>query len=226
MQPTFAPWLGYFGLIQKVDIFVFLDSVQFDARSWQQRNRIIVNGEQSWITIPVSCPNGRSTLIKDVLINREHYSGSKITSQISQNYSKTLGISELKELIFSDLIAPPLELSSLNIKLITKISEYFGIKTKFLQSSELDVSGSKANLLLSICRKLGATKYVSPPGSSEYLEVYDGFDNFGIALEYFQFDHPIYTQSKSEFIPNLSVIDSLCHLGFKNTHNLITKGLR
>jgi hypothetical protein len=226
MQPTFAPWLGYFSLIQKVDLFVFLDSVQFDARSWQQRNRIIVNGKPNWITVPVTCPNGRSTLIKDVLINKEHYSGSKLTSQIKQNYSRTSGINELTESIFSYLNAPPVELSSLNIKLIRIISENLSIDTKFIRSSELDVRGTKADLLLDICRNQKATKYFSPPGSRDYLSDYDGFKNHGITLEYFQFDHPTYPQTSSEFIPNLSVIDSICNLGFENTHNLIVKGLK
>ena len=40
MQPTFLPWIGYFSLIDKVDEFIFLDNVQFDKRSWQQRNKI------------------------------------------------------------------------------------------------------------------------------------------------------------------------------------------
>ena len=40
MQPTYLPWAGYFSLMKKVDTFVFLDSVQFERRSWQQRNRI------------------------------------------------------------------------------------------------------------------------------------------------------------------------------------------
>ena len=40
MQPTFLPWCGYFDLMDEVDVFVFLDDVQFDYRSWQHRNKI------------------------------------------------------------------------------------------------------------------------------------------------------------------------------------------
>ena len=40
MAPTFLPWMGYFDLINKSDIFVYLDNIQFNKRSWQQRNRI------------------------------------------------------------------------------------------------------------------------------------------------------------------------------------------
>ena len=41
-QPTYLPWVGYFALIDSCKKFVFLDDVQFDRRSWQQRNRILL----------------------------------------------------------------------------------------------------------------------------------------------------------------------------------------
>ena len=44
-QPTFL-LCGFFSLISNVDQFVFLDQVQFDKRSWQQRNYISVKGEK------------------------------------------------------------------------------------------------------------------------------------------------------------------------------------
>jgi hypothetical protein len=226
MQPTFVPWLGYFGLLQKVDLFVFLDSVQFDTRSWQQRNRINMNGKPGWITVPVTCPNGRSTLIKDVLINKEHYSRSKITTQIKQSYSRTPGFNDLSESIFSELDLPPVDLTSLNINLIKIMSERLGIDTPSIKSSELGVRGAKAELLLDICINLGATEYVSPPGSREYLEEFDGFKNHGIALEYFKFNPPIYIQNTAEFIPNLSSIDSICNVGYEKTHDLIVEGYK
>lgn len=30
MQPTYLPWAGYFNLISLVDIFIFLDDVQYE----------------------------------------------------------------------------------------------------------------------------------------------------------------------------------------------------
>ena len=52
MQPTYLPWIGYFDLIAKADIFVFLDDVQFSRRSWQQRNRVLLDGKEMMLTIP------------------------------------------------------------------------------------------------------------------------------------------------------------------------------
>src|SRR5690242_7195515 len=53
MQPYFLPFLGYFQLIQGADIFVIHDDVQYIKGGWINRNRILVNGAPSWITIPV-----------------------------------------------------------------------------------------------------------------------------------------------------------------------------
>ena len=53
LQPHFLPYIGYFDLIYKSDLFIFLDSVQYDHRSWQQRNQIKTNSGAEFITMPV-----------------------------------------------------------------------------------------------------------------------------------------------------------------------------
>ena len=52
-QPTYFPWPGYFAIIKQCNKFYFLDDVQFNSRSWQQRNRILVNGRYFYLTVPV-----------------------------------------------------------------------------------------------------------------------------------------------------------------------------
>ena len=68
MQPTFLPWLGYFALIQRVDEFILLDNVQFDRRSYQQRNKLKTDIGPKWATIPVSVKGKRSQKIYEVEI--------------------------------------------------------------------------------------------------------------------------------------------------------------
>ena len=36
MQPSYLPWMGYFDMMDQCDLFVLLDCVQFDKRSWQR----------------------------------------------------------------------------------------------------------------------------------------------------------------------------------------------
>ena len=54
MQPYFFPYVGYFQLINTVDQFVFYDDVDFIKNGWVNRNRILVNNEPKYITIPCS----------------------------------------------------------------------------------------------------------------------------------------------------------------------------
>jgi len=68
MQPTYLPWLGYFGLMDRVDTFVYLDSVQFARRSWQQRNRIKSERGEVMLTVPVAKKGLRDQKIADVEI--------------------------------------------------------------------------------------------------------------------------------------------------------------
>jgi len=67
-QPTYLPWLGYFDLIDQVDVFVLLDSVQFEKQSWQQRNRIKTPTGLQWLTVPVEFRGRLGQRIMEVII--------------------------------------------------------------------------------------------------------------------------------------------------------------
>ena len=224
MQPTFLPWLGYFALIESVDKFVFLDVVQFESRSWQQRNRILINKEARWLTVPTTLPYGRNTLINQVLINSEHYSGESVLKTLKQAYGNKPGFEFIERNLFKAILSPPNHLSLMNVQLIKNISQSLGFNTSFILASELNVSGNKADLLLDISKTLGATTYVSPPGSRVYLDDYAGFSDSGISLEYQNFNHPIYPQGPDVFISHLSVIDAICNTNLEGTRELIQEG--
>ena len=226
MQPTFLPWLGYFELLESVDTFVFLDNVQFEARSWQQRNRIIIDNKVSWLTIPVSLPFGRLTRIDQALINAEHFSGSKICKTLTQAYRDKKGFDFITNNIFKILLDPPKHISNFNVKLIHEIAKALNINTPLKLASEMSVNGNKSDLLLDICKNLCATTYVSPAGSAVYLDGYSGFSDSGINLEYQTFVHPSYSQGKIEFVSHLSVIDVICNVGVKTSEEMIKKGIR
>jgi len=53
-QPQYLPWLGYFAKIDRADLFVLLDNVQFKKNEWQNRNQIKAAGGPQWLTVPVT----------------------------------------------------------------------------------------------------------------------------------------------------------------------------
>jgi hypothetical protein len=114
-------------------------------------------------------------------------------------------------------------LVDLTIGLILGIQEVLGITTPALRSSALHGEGAKAELLASLCHEVGATEYLSPPGSQDYLDESNAFERAGIPVRYFQFMHPEYPQLFGEFLPNMSCIDMLFNCGERSL-SLIESG--
>ena len=70
-QPNFMPWLGYFYKIKQSDIFIFLDDVQFQKTGASYINRVSlnINGESSYITVPVKRESGVWNINKTKFLN-------------------------------------------------------------------------------------------------------------------------------------------------------------
>ena len=225
MQPTYIPWLGYFDLIDKSDIFVFLDSVQFDKRSWQQRNRIKTPRGELMLTVPVVTKGRFDQKIYDVEIDTSQKYIKKHLNSICSNYNKTKYFEDYrKELedIYNEDIK---KISQLNKKLIYWLSSKFGITTHFTSSSKIDAIGTKTELLVNICKQVGADHYISPAGSKGYIDQNNLFVKSKIKLSYQNYNHPAYNQFHGDFIPYMSAIDLLfnegdCSLGIIRSGSL------
>ena len=226
MQPTFIPWAGYFGLIKYVDKFVFLDDVQFDGRSWQQRNKIFENGKSTFITIPVIKKNLRFQKISNTKIDTSSNFRKKSIKKILQNYSKSKYFKKYKNLIEKILLKEFISLSDMNIFIIKELCKTIDIKIKFYKSSELNVMGKKSEKLVNICKKLKTTNYISVEGSKIYLEkdLYL-FHKNKIQVKYFKYNEIKYNTFYEKFIPKLSIIDLLFNCG-SNTKKIIHNSIK
>jgi len=218
MQPTYLPWIGYFSLMKSVDVFIILDSVQFSKRSWQQRNQIKTESGPKWLTVPVISKGKREQLITDVQID---YSSGKFPEShvnlIQQNYKKSKFFSNYSHDFFNILRKRHKNLSSLSIDLILLIKGMLDIKTTIKYSSDFVTKGSKDELLAELCEHVGATEYISPPGSKVYLDDSDSFLKKNISVKYFDYKHPKYKQINGDFLSYMSVIDLLFNCGPENT---------
>lgn len=225
MQPTFLPWIGYFALIDRVDKFVFLDNVQFDRRSWQQRNQIKTPNGPQWLVVPVQSKGMRNQKIEDVIIQ---YEGSdpleKIIRSIEHNYKKTPYYKDFSQDLFAVFSRKPEKLSDLNKSIISFFCKSFGIAEKFTDASSLPAEGKKAGLLADICEKCNANEYVSPPGSKDYLDESESFEEKKIPVIYHTYTHPTYRQSYGEFVPYMCAADLLFNEG-QDSLRIIREGV-
>jgi hypothetical protein len=214
-QPTYLPWLGYFDLIDQVDTFVFLDSVQFEKQSWQQRNRIKTPRELQWLTVPVVFRGRFGQLIQQVEIReaefwRNHLRAVELNyrrAPFFHNYFSDLG--SLLRLFTSGSL-----LVELNVRLIEWLMKALGIRTKLVRSSSMNQEGKRGELLINLCESLGAKVYLSPFGSAVYLLNEIGpFSENGIEVLFQHYEHPEYRQQFPPFCPYASVLDLLFNEG-------------
>ncbi len=214
-QPTYLPWLGYFDLIDQVDAFVFLDAVQFEKQSWQQRNRIKTPAGLQWLTVPVVF-NGRfGQMIHQVEIRDREFWRKHLRS-IEVNYGRAAFFDRYYPELAKGL--PPWastgSLAELTMETIRWFCGVLGIQIKLTTSSALSQPGRRSELLVNLCRALGADEYLSPLGSAVYLcDDLPKFSSAGIEVKFQHYEHPEYRQLFPPFLSYASALDILFNEG-------------
>jgi hypothetical protein len=212
-QPTFLPWHGYFGLIDYVDEFVFLENIQFDKRSWQQRNRLRNKNESYYISIPVSTKGKRYQNICDVEIFYEKNLASRILNNIQVNYKNTPYYKNYYYDLSNIFLKENIKLSLLNKELILFFCKILNIKTKISSDLELNINSKKIEYLRDISIKKNATTYITTLGSKDYLKDLFFFPSTSIEIKYFTFSDLKYKQIDDNFISKLSILDLIFNIG-------------
>tara|TARA_B100001057_G_C22865183_1_gene956156 strand:+ start:2020 stop:2733 length:714 start_codon:yes stop_codon:yes gene_type:complete len=217
-QPTYLPWPGYFSLIRQSDHFIFLDDVQFDSRSWQQRNKILVNGKYFYLTIPIKKKGLKSQLIKNCEIQDNKFFRNHLKT-IKHNYSKAKYFDDFF-FEFEKLnahIENQKKLSDVNILIIKKILKILKIKKKITKSSDFNTQSKKTEKLINLITISKEKVYLSNTGAKKYLyEDLDKFNKKKIKVKILNFENKPYKQLNSNFVSNLSILDLLFNLGEKS----------
>ncbi len=225
MQPYIFPYIGYFQLIQAVNTFVFYDDVNYIKGGWINRNRILMNGKDFFLTVPCqkASPNRQ---IKDILFDRNRPEFQNLLKNIYQAYRKAPYFENIYPITEAILNTDAETISELAIQSIIQVSDYLKLNRLFKVSS-CDFAETKGmdrtDRLIEICRMQGATQYINAVGG---IELYDKtyFKNAGIELSFIKTDSTIrYKQGKNDFVPWLSIIDVLMYNDKEEVKKLLTK---
>ena len=211
LQPSYVPWRGFFHLIQRADVFVFYDDVQYDKHGWRNRNRIKTPAGTQWLTIPVLAKGNvdKGLPINEARVSRAENWPRKHLASIRQSYSKAPFFEAYRPLLESFYSDTPELLADFTIDTTKKLAEALGLtKTRFLRSSDLHIEGSKNERLLGLLQKVGATHYISGPSAKDYIDA-AAFEAAKITLEYQVYDYPEYEQLYPPYDPQVSVLDLL-----------------
>jgi hypothetical protein len=214
MQPYLFPYIGYFQLIHAVDKFIFYDDVNFIKQGWINRNRIIISGNVSYITVPLQNASSFSA-INHVAIQHSDKSNwrAKWLKTIQQSYGKAHHFEEVYPLIES-VISPEYEtISQLAARSVGTICNYLEIKTPLYESSK-DYGHTnhlrRADRVIEICKLANSNEYINPIGGIE-LYSKDEFLKQDINLHFIKPKEIQYKQFNQPFQPWLSMVDVLMH---------------
>ncbi len=214
-QPEHLVWLGFLHKVAAADVFVILDTVQFEKNYFQNRNKIRTNQGWQWLTVPVK-KQPLQTEIKDIEIAELTPWKEKYLKSMEQSYRKTPYFQTYYPKIAEIIQKPHTKIADLNIELLHFILDAFAIHPKqIIRSSELSYERHEdEQVVFSICKAFDPKPelYLSGPSGRDYLRL-EPFEAAGINVQFHEFHHPIYKQSFEPFMPYMSCIDLLFQTG-------------
>jgi hypothetical protein len=217
-QPNFIPWLGYFDKMQKADLFVSVDHVQMERQSYQNRTSIMTGEGARWITVPV-VQDSRGERIVDKRIDNSrdgrHRWSRKMLLTLKYAYQAAPAFRQREAALTALLDQRWDRLEELNHSLIGFCREVMDIRTPIIRSSQMRLTGSKSEMVLNLCREVGADVYLSGAGASKgYLDL-AAFERAGIKVVWQEFEHPRYPQktARDGFVERLSALDLIFNCG-------------
>jgi hypothetical protein len=216
-QPHYLPWLGYLHKLASADLFVVMDDLQYEAQNFQNRNRVKLSGGAQWLTVPLE----RGPQAQRILDKRINNDGAN--RDWARRHWETLRNSYGRAPYF-ERYAGELEsmysrrwewLLDLDLHVLQLMTGWLGIRKPIVRASTLELQGIRSARIVDLCRKTGATTYLSGGGGSRaYLET-DLFARENISVLWQQFTHPVYPQRYTDlgFVSRLAAIDLLFNCG-------------
>ena len=215
-QPNYVPWCGFFAKMHACDVFVFYDDAQMTKNSYINRCLINNQGRKAWLTVPAKFSFGDN--INEVIISDERWKQKHIQT-LRSVYGRTTFFKEVFGLIEPIYLNAGNSLAQTNMSFLRVLAAYLGLSCRFGLSSSIPTDTSSDDRLIDICRALGADTYISGKGGDNYQD-HNKFKTAGINLEVKSYTPISYDQTIDSFMPGLSIMDALFHLG-KSTINLL-----
>lgn len=220
MQPYFFPYIGYWQLINYVDVFVIFDDVNYINRGWINRNRIILNGGVHYINLPVVKASQNKKINElQVDISRIQECLNRIEAAYRKAPYYSLEYGKISEIISQ---SSRYSVSEILESYIRSLCDYLSISSDIRVSSmiEKDNTLKGEEKIIDICKRIGADEYVNPIGGVELYHK-EKFDEAGIELSFLKSRLTPYKQFDDTFISSLSVVDVLMFCGCDMTKKML-----
>lgn len=194
-QPAYLPWFGLLEKIALCDRFIVLDTVQYNARAFQHRTLYSTTRGPQYLSLSVSSKGHQvqHTAIRDIALTDTAVAARHFET-LRHRYGKRPGWSEVAADLQQVLSNASSRLIDLDVALIALTMKHFGIETELRVASDLEASGSKTDLMVSLTQSAGGGTYLSGAGAADYMQPV-AFTAAGLDLAWQDFEHPVYPQS-------------------------------
>lgn len=205
-QPYFMPYIGFWQLVNAVDVFVIGDDYHYINRGWVNRNRILQEGQAKYFNIEVDHAS-QNKQINELLLS-DVFDPEKKLSQLRTLYHSAPYFQQGYELMRKIFACDERNLAYFLEHSMQCVCDYLGIQTKFLRSSGIphNAEYKKEYRIFEQCKYIGADVYINAIGGQKFY-FYEQFHDQGIQLGFIKTGDIQYMQFGSEFVPNLSIID-------------------
>ena len=222
-QPHYFPWIGYFNKMAKSDTFILLDEVQMEKGSFMYRNRILnKQGKIVYLTVSGDKHGQLSKKYFEISSKNDEVWLNKHKEEIKKSYGEGAFFEEVWSELADLFETRESTVCGYCVRSITRIRDLLGIESKLVMQSDLeyDKSKRKNDLVIELCKAVGASEYLSGNGARKYADE-SSFADASIKLSYQQFDMPKYPQMNSgEFVEGLPVLDLLFNCGIKRAKEI------
>jgi hypothetical protein len=212
MQPYLFPYIGYFQLLAAVDRFVVYDDVTFIKQGWINRNRMLINGQAAFFTVPLEHRSSavaiRDTRISDAPQHRNW--PEKLMKSIDNAYRRAPEFLPTRPLVEHVLARATSRIADVALDSIRTIAGRLEIRTQIVGTS---TTYGNAHLrgedrVIAICKAEKASRYINLSGGRA-LYSRDRFSAEGIELCFVEPASIEYRQFDDVFVPWLSIVDVL-----------------
>ncbi|UXY14482.1 WbqC family protein [Chitiniphilus purpureus] len=209
MQPYFFPYIGYFQLLSQVDKFVFYDDVNYIKSGWINRNRLFLNHEVRYITVPVLSASSFVKINKTLVRPGVDWVESLFAS-LRQSYRRAPYFEPVTMLIREVFEENDGTIGDVARRSVMAVADYLGLERQWVLSSSSYGNDDKRSVdrIVDICAKEAVGEYWNLPGGKSLYRQED-FDSIGVRLGFVDVTLPSYPQFAPEFVPGLSIIDAL-----------------
>lgn len=223
MQPYFLPYLGYWQLLNFVDRFVIYDNVNFIKGGWINRNRILINGKPSYITIPLHQAS-QNKLICDISLQSSLAWQTKMIKSIEYTYRKAPFFSNIFPIIKQIISYKTDNLADFLVHQLKTMAAFLGIRTELIKSSHRykypNLTGQ--DRILDICKREGASAYINLQGGQALYNA-AAFRRQDIDLCFIVTQQIPYMQRSAGFVASLSLVDALMEIGAQGVAEQLDK---